>query len=147
MARNGDFLRHQPSDEAYLQDEARQLFGQPDVICLNEYLHVYRGQTTETPERRLLAALLRDAIDCYLRDCHAKNRHRKRSYREAEEWFFKSEDKGVFSLENVCATLGLAPGYIRRMLLVYKQQSAVALDKARTESPGERSSAQLSMAS
>jgi hypothetical protein len=109
-------------DERFSQEEKRRLFGQPDVLCVDEYLHVYQCRPAETPERRLIAAVLRDAIDCYLRDCCAKNRHRKRSYREAEEWFFKGDGHGIFSLENVCGVLNLDPGYIRRSLLRCKEE-------------------------
>jgi hypothetical protein len=110
-------------DDRFSQEEAR-LFRQPDVLCVDEYLHVYQGRPAETPERRLIAAILRDAIDCYLRDCFNKKRHRKRSFREAKEWFFKSEDYGVFSLENVCGILNIDPGYIRRCLLDHERRNA-----------------------
>src|SRR5581483_6129757 len=106
------------ADDRFSQhEETKRLFGQPDVLCVHEYLHVYQCRPAETPERRLLAAILRD--------CFAKNRYRKRSYREAEEWFFRSEnDHGIFSLESVCAILNIDPGYIRRSLLRYKQTHA-----------------------
>ena len=106
------------------QEETKRLFDQPDVLCVNEYLYVYQCRPAETPERRLLAAILRDAIDCYTRDCFAKNRYKKRSYREAEEWFFKTDDLGIFSLESVCGILNIDPGYIRRSLIRYKQNHA-----------------------
>lgn len=111
------------ADDRFSQhEETKRLFGQPDVLCVHEYLHVYQCRPAETPERRLLAAILRDAIDCYLRDCFAKNRYRKRSFREAEEWFFRNEnDHGIFSLESVCGILNLDPGYICRSLVRYKQ--------------------------
>lgn len=115
------------NDDRYSQEEAR-LFHQPDVLCVGEYLHVYQGRPAETPERRLIAAILRDAVDCYLRDCFTKNRHRKRSFREAEEWFFKSDGYGVFSLENVCSVLNIDPGYIRRTLKEYEQQNSPEAD-------------------
>lgn len=110
-------------DDRFSQEEAR-LFRQPDVLAVDEYLHVYQGRPGETPERRLVAAILRDAIDCYLRDCFNKKRHRKRSFREAEEWFFKADDYGVFSLENVCGILNIDPGYIRRTLLQIEKQNS-----------------------
>jgi len=115
------------NDDRYSQEEAR-MFHQPDVLCVGEYLHVYQGRPAETPERRLIAAILRDAVDCYLRDCFSKNRHRKRSFREAEEWFFKSDGYGVFSLENVCSVLNIDPGYIRRTLKEYEQQNSAEAD-------------------
>jgi hypothetical protein len=115
------------NDDRFSQEEAR-LFHQPDVVCVGEYLHVYQGRPAETPERRLIAAILRDAVDCYLRDCFTKNRHRKRSFREAEEWFFKSDGYGVFSLENVCGVLNIDPGYIRRSLKEYEKQNSPEAD-------------------
>ena len=118
-------------DDRFSQEEAR-LFRQPDVLCVDEYLHVYQGRPGETPERRLVAAILRDAVDCYLRDCLAKNPHRKRSLREAEEWFFKSDDYGVFSLENVCSVLNIDPGYVRRSLVRHQQQIASGADTKMT---------------
>jgi hypothetical protein len=118
-----DYLSNREfADDRFSQEEKRRLFGQPDVLCVNEYLHVYQCRPAETPERRLIAAVLRDAIDCYLRDCCAKNRHRKRSFREAEEWFFRSNDEGIFSLDSVCGILNLDPDYIRRSLLRQKDK-------------------------
>lgn len=114
-------------DDRFSQEEAK-LLRQPDVLCVDEYLHVYQGRPAETPERRLVAAILRDAVDCYVRDCFTKNRHRKRSFREAEEWFFKSDDYGVFSLENICGILNIDPGYIRRSLIQHQQQNSPDAD-------------------
>jgi len=123
MAEKNYFATREDGDDRFSREEAK-LFGQPDVLCLDEYLHVYQGRPAETPERRLVAAVLRDAIDCYLRDCFTKNRHKKRSFREAAEWFFKGDNYGVFSLENVCGILNIDPGYIRRSLMQYEQRNA-----------------------
>lgn len=111
-------------DDRFSQEEAK-LLRQPDVLCIDEYLHVYRARPAETPERRLLSAILSDAIDCYIRDCCAPNRRKKRSFREAEEWFFSADDYGVFSFEYVCDALRIEPGYIRRGLVAYKQQRSM----------------------
>jgi hypothetical protein len=102
-------------------EQTRRLFGEPDVLAVHEYLHVFQYRPALTPERRLLAAILRDAIDCYTRYCFAKSRRDKKMFQETEEWFFGS-DEGVFGFENVCEVLKLAPGYIRRGLLRYKQR-------------------------
>ncbi|MGH7798115.1 MAG: hypothetical protein ACREQ2_24905 [Candidatus Binatia bacterium] len=127
MAEKNYSANREDGDDRFSRDEAK-LFGQPDVLCVDEYLHVYQGRPAETPERRLVAAVLRDAIDCYLRDCFTKNRHKKRSFREAEEWFFKDDDYGVFSLDNVCGILNIDPGYIRRSLVQYQQQNSATSD-------------------
>lgn len=123
MAEKNYSMNREYGDDRFSRDEAK-LFHEPDVLCVDEYLHVYQGRPAETPERRLVAAILRDAIDCYVRDCFTKDRHKKRSFREAEEWFFRDDDYGVFSLENVCGILGIDPGYIRRSLLQYERQNS-----------------------
>src|ERR671918_2634358 len=111
-------------DENSSRDEqTRRLFGEPDVLAVHEYLHVFQYRPALTPERRLLAAILRDAIDCYTRYCFAKSRREKKMQQETEEWFF-GDGEGVFSFENVCEVLKLAPGYIRRGLLRSKQQQS-----------------------
>jgi hypothetical protein len=135
----------QGDDDQYSREEPQRWIGQPDVLCTHEYLHVYQGKPSDTPERRLMAAVLRDAIDCYLRDCCAANRHRKRSYREAEEWFFSGDDHGVFSLYNVCGILNLDPGYIRRRLLRYKEPNVAS--SRQMSSRRERSNIELPLAS
>jgi len=134
-------------DDHFSRDETQRWLGQPDVLCTQEYLHVYQGKPGDTPERRLMAAVLRDAIDCYLRDCFTVKRYKKRSYREAEEWFFGGEDYGVFSLHNVCGILNLDPGYIRRMLVRYKEQNVSAADSRGMISQREQSNVELSLAS
>ena len=147
MLQEGYLSNRQGSDDHYSREETQRWFGQPDVLCTDEYLHVYRGKPSDTPERRLMAAVLRDAIDCYLRDCCAVHRHKKRSYREAEEWFFSGDDHGVFSLYNVCGILNLDPGYICRSLLRYKEQNRSGADSRRTSSRREQSNIQLPLAS
>jgi hypothetical protein len=139
MMLNSHFPRRQSGEAGLSQEDAQRWLGHPDVLCMHEYLHVYRARSAETPERRLMAAILRDAIECYVRHCCAENRHKKRSYREAEEWLFKGDDRDVFGLANVCAIFNLAPGYIRRMLLLYKRQNEASADSTPGDTPGELS--------
>jgi hypothetical protein len=138
---------HLGGNDHSTREETQRWLGQPDVLCTHEYLHVYQGKPSDTPERRLMAAVLRDAIDCYLRDCFAVNRHRKRSYREAEEWFFNGDDHGVFSLYNVCGILNLDPGYIRRRLVRYKEQNVSSAKSSRLSPQHQQSNIELALAS
>ena len=128
MLRKGQFSQPQAADDGVSPDEAKQWFAQPDVLCLHEYLCIYHGRPSETPERRLMAAVLRDAIESYLRTCRAPNRRKKRNFREVQDWFFRGDDSGVFSLENICGVLNIAPGYIRRILLRYEQQDSAGAE-------------------
>jgi hypothetical protein len=128
-------------------DQTRRLFGEPDVLAVHEYLSVYQYRPALTPERRLLAAILSDAIDCYLRYCLAKSRREKKMLLEAEEWFFGSGEEGVFSFENVCEILKLAPGYIRRGLLHYKQRQSQNGGSRAKQLPKQAGNIELRLAS
>jgi hypothetical protein len=147
MSEKNYVAKHHSSDEHYSREETQRWFGQNDVLCMHEYLQVYQGRPSYTPERRLMAAVLRDAIDCYITDCFTVNRHKKRSFREAEEWFFSGDDHGVFSLYNVCGILNIDPGYIRRMLVRYTEQNASGAKPRRVDQQGEQSNIEMAWAS
>jgi hypothetical protein len=68
------------------------------------------------PEKRLMLAVLTDAVHCYQVDCDAEKTARIRAFREAEEWLFNARGYGPFSFENVCYTLDITPEYFRKML-------------------------------
>jgi hypothetical protein len=70
---------------------------------------------------RLIAAVLEDAIDCYVKNLGARTRRGKRICNEAAEWIFGQNEDWIFSFENICEMLKLEPNYIRRILLHYKQ--------------------------
>src|SRR5688572_25528480 len=143
MLATDGFLDAKFNDNASRDEQTRRLFGEPDVLTVHEYLHVFQYRPALTPERRLLAAILRDAIDCYMRYCFAKSRREKKMLQETEEWFFGSGEEGVFSFENVCEILKLAPGYIRRGLLLYKQRPSERVGSRPKRLPRQSSNIEL----
>jgi hypothetical protein len=110
------FVHEEIAEDFLCREQTRNLFGQPDVIVIHEYLHVYRSNTAHTPEIRLIAAVLEDAIDCYLKYCSAKTRRGKRIFTEAAQWIFNQDEDWLFGFDNICEMLKLDPGYIRRVL-------------------------------
>ena len=129
------------------QEQAQRLFGQPDVLVVGEYLDVYQNRPALTAERRLVAAVLRDAIDCYMNFCFAKKGREKRIFLETEQWFFASDEDGVFTFENSCEVLGLTPGYIRRGLLAHKQGKSRPAEARATDQDREFARNDLRLAS
>jgi hypothetical protein len=68
------------------------------------------------PEKRLMLAVLTDAVHCYQVGCDAQKTSRIRAFREAEEWLFSAKGYGPFSCENVCYALDITPDYMRKVL-------------------------------
>jgi hypothetical protein len=122
MLENEQMASYEPGEDFLCREATRTLFGQPDVLLVSEYLQVYQSSAAHTPEIKLIAAVLEDAIDCYVKNLGAKTRRGKRICNEAEEWIFGQSDDWIFSFENICEMLKLEPNYIRRVLVRYKQE-------------------------
>jgi hypothetical protein len=82
----------------------------PDVILPDQFFTAGAIGAPDSPEKRLMFAVLLDAI------AHLRRRDSTRGA-EAEEWIRDSDDEGVFSFVNVCAVLGFEPGCLARGLL------------------------------
>ncbi len=68
------------------------------------------------PERRLMAAVLEDAVRCYRRYRCASDRRSQRIHADAREWFESRDADPLFSFENICDTLGLDAHHVRETL-------------------------------
>lgn len=63
--------------------------------------------------RRLMLAVLQDALDCYKEGKNSTSRRGRYMMREAEGWIHAHDDSWPFSFESICASLGLDPSCIR----------------------------------
>ncbi len=94
----------------------------PDPLSRIQYENVHGSQESSTDYRALRAlmlAVLRDGIACFQSYFFQPSRTNERLYREEEEWIGSSDD-GIFSFNNVCETLGLDPGRLRKGLEQWK---------------------------
>ena len=78
-------------------------------------------------ERELMLAVLSDAIECYWKYQKSARRSAIRLYQDAKKWIFAEDDSLPFSFKDVCETLDLEPGYIRRGILAVGR-TAPAID-------------------
>ena len=86
------------------------------VIFERFFYHAIRGG-----EERLMLAVLQDAVGCFQENVLSQQPWEKKLFQEAEDWILAKNSDWFFSFENICETLQLDPGYIRRGLLVWKQ--------------------------
>ncbi|HXG53310.1 MAG TPA: hypothetical protein VNN77_18075 [candidate division Zixibacteria bacterium] len=112
--------------EPILQRQAQDSLFQSDVLALYDYLCIYKSGTPRSPEVRLMAAVLQDAIDCYMKTLHAKTRHDRQLFLEAERWFADPEDDWLFSFASICGILELDPDYIRRCLARCRERAGAS---------------------
>jgi hypothetical protein len=108
----------------------------PDLLLPSQYFAPRR--VTAEGERRLLLAVLEEAIVCYQRNFLARQSEGRRLFRQSAEWLWDEQAAGPFSFPAVCAVLGLEPDYLRREL---RRWSARRLMEARGRGRSRRGSA------
>ncbi|MGH7793911.1 MAG: hypothetical protein ACREQ2_03260 [Candidatus Binatia bacterium] len=97
------------------QDPA--LLFEPDVLAPNQFHDILRSGHMPDPERRLMVAMLEDAVSCLSRDPRRCAHQEKKSFDEAYSWINATDaENWVFSFTNVCETLGFDPTYLRHGL-------------------------------
>jgi hypothetical protein len=68
------------------------------------------------PELRLMANILQDAMDCYIRFANVASPNARREFRDAEKWLFEGSHNWIFSFESICDHLGTNPTFVRSFL-------------------------------
>ena len=82
---------------------------------------VFRPGLVDPGVRRLLLALLEDALDSYRKYFSKLSSKGETSFREVEEWI-RSGAEGPFSFATVCEGLGIDPEWLRAELLRWKKK-------------------------
>ena len=85
-------------------------------ILPSQFFEARKKNKVLEPEKRLMLAVLTDAVHCYQVGSDAQRPSRIRAFREAEQWLFSATGYGPFSFENVCYTLDITPEYLRKIL-------------------------------
>jgi hypothetical protein len=106
-----------------MEERVTSLF-QPDTLLPDQYLETFRRKLHLEPEKKLMLAILEDAIACYQKYIFARDAKGKALFREAEEWVQERGAEGIFSFDSVCETLGFNPDYLRRGMAEWKSKIA-----------------------
>ena len=108
--------------QAFNVDERIASLFEPDTLLSAQYFGNLRRTTLLEPEKRLMLAILEDAINCYQDNLLAKRGSAGRLFTEAEEWILEKGSDWIFSFKNICETLGFNPEYVRQGLLRWKEK-------------------------
>ena len=111
----------QDETNGIIEERVASLF-QPDVVLSTQYFETLRRKAHLEPEKRLMLAVLEDAIVCFQSYMFARDSKRKGLFRAAEEWISQENDEGVFSFDNICEAIGFSPQYVRQGLLRWKER-------------------------
>ena len=94
---------------------------EPEVLLPSQFYERNKHRSILEGERRLMLAVLEDAVSCFQKYAGATRPRNKRLFQEAEDWFMDEDGSWVFSFEAICAVLDINPEYFRGRLQRWKQ--------------------------
>jgi hypothetical protein len=113
-----------------MEERVTSLF-QPDTLLPEQYLDTFRRKLHLEPEKKLMLAVLEDAVACYQKYLLARDGKGKSLFRETEDWVLEQQDDWLFSFINVCETLSFEPDYVRQGLLKWKEHKLAEQTQAK----------------
>jgi hypothetical protein len=108
-----------------LEDRLSTLFT-PDTLLPSQFFDRLRRSSEYDGERRLMLAVLEDAVDVYRKQLGAQDARGKTLFEDAEAWLEDRDGSWLFSFENICDVLGIEADYVRRGLHALKARRAEA---------------------
>jgi hypothetical protein len=105
-----------------LEEVAGPIF-QPDTLLPSQFFTSLRQKVFVEGEKRLMAAVLADAVEVYMKQAFNTDPRAHQLFLDAEAWIFSDEPgPWFFSFNNISDMLGLEPEYIRRGLLEWRSK-------------------------
>ena len=94
-----------------------------DVLATQQYRDQWQGSGCLQSEKKLMFAVLLDAIECFQKYAVLPGSHARRLFENAEEWIFENNRDWPFSFVNVCEAMEIDPSYLRKGLAKWRRLS------------------------
>ncbi len=93
----------------------------PDALVPAQYFERVGADASSQPEKKLMLAVLEEAIATFQRHLLSQSRQSRRLVQEFEAWAAAVDQDWPFSFENICTALRLEPAYLRLGLARWKE--------------------------
>jgi hypothetical protein len=93
-----------------------------EAVLPLQFYGARRGAASIEPLRRLMVAMLVDAVRCFQTKFDARQQAKRQEFAEVQSWIFSDEDNGAFSFGAVCEALEIDPEVIRKGLVRWKEK-------------------------
>jgi hypothetical protein len=110
-------------DREHAFDERVAELFQPDTLLPSQFFDRVRRRSEHDGERRLMIAVLEDAVDVYRKQAAAREGRGQQLFRDAEEWIEEPDRTWLFSFQNICDVLDIDSDYLRRGLREWKARA------------------------
>jgi hypothetical protein len=116
---------HNPTPE-----EGGPAMFQPDTLLPSQFFAALRQKGLVEGEKRLMAAVLADAVECYMKQLDSLEPRGRQLFEDAEAWIFTENKAWFFSFDTICEILNLDPAYIRQGILEWRRKRTPTLRRA-----------------
>jgi hypothetical protein len=113
------------------ENESLEAVFVPDLLTPAQYYDSKHPDNADVPLKRLMIAVLQDAIRCFQIGAHSKSGSKLQSYYEVQEWLFGETQDGPFSFQSACDVLEIAPEYLRMGLAALRTRDIAGFPKLR----------------
>jgi hypothetical protein len=104
----------------------------PDALTPGQYYDGMRADDSSArPIKRLMLAVLEDAMRCYQTCANSRSRAQRRLFVEAEGWLMDRRGDGPFAFDTVCEALGINASCLREGLRKWRLQQLDGLNPRR----------------
>jgi len=117
-----------------LIDGAASIF-EPSTLLPSQFFASLRQKAEADGERRLMFAILEDAIECFQKHLLAEENKRRQLHIDAELWFLEDDPSWLFSFVNICDVFEIHPVFLRRGLLAWKTKQLAEGHMQTTDGP------------
>jgi hypothetical protein len=104
-------------------DQTDHEFSVTEAVLPVQFYGARRGAATIEPLRRLMIAMLVDAVRCFQTKFGARQQARRQEFEEVRSWIFSDKDNGPFSFTAVCDALEIDPKAIRKGLVRWEEKT------------------------
>lgn len=94
---------------------------EPETILPAQYFSGREIDAGLQPEKRLMLAVLEDAVGTFQKYVQSTDRRSVELFEETEEWFASDDTEWPFSFVNTCNALNLEAAYLRRGLSLWRE--------------------------
>jgi len=95
---------------------------QPEAVLPVQFHYARRDTALVDGIKRLMCAILIDAVRSFQINLEARKPARQQQFREAHFWIFSDMGYGPFCFKEVCIALGLDPQSVRRWLPCWQRR-------------------------
>jgi hypothetical protein len=99
---------------------------EPEAVLPSQYFAQAAVDASLQPEKRLMLAVLEDAVGTFQKYVNARERTAHRLFEEVEDWFASDDGEWPYSFVNISNALGLDAGYLRSGLARWRERQVAA---------------------